>query len=486
MTLSTLITISLLTLAMVGITIIKTMDDKNLFASFFDGRPFGAWQVFLKALFALPMSDEDAAVFQRHTGRTTTPTDPAREGWLIVGRRGGKSLISAFVAVYLGCFRKYDAHLAPGEVATVMVIAADHRQARTIMRFIGGFFDTVPMLGQMVKRRTRESYELKNRVIIEVHTCSYRAVRGYTIAAAICDEVAFWRSDESANPDTEVINALRPALATMPGSLLLCISSPYARRGALWEAYKKHYAKDDDPVLVWQADTRSMNPKIPEHVVTTAYQDDAAAAAAEYGAEFRRDLETFVDRDAVEACVVPGRTEYPHSSAFSHHGFVDAAGGSGGDSFTLGVAHNEDERIVLDLVREWMPPFSPDAVVAECAAELRRRGVSQVTGDRYAGEFPRELFRKHGVSYQPSEKPKSDIYKELLPLINSERVELLDNARLTSQLCGLERKTARSGKDSIDHALRGHDDLINAAAGALTLAAGTFGPTTRVVETEGW
>src|SRR5262249_41747594 len=150
-----------------------------------------------------------------------------------------------------------------------------------------------------------------NRVTIEVHTASFRAVRGYTAVAAICDEVAFWRTEESANPDTEIIAALRPAMATVPGGLLLGISSPYARRGILWEAYRAHYGREDAPVLVWQAPPRAMNPNLDAAVVQAAYEADPTAAAAEYGAEFRRDIESFVAREAIEACVVPGRHGLP-------------------------------------------------------------------------------------------------------------------------------------------------------------------------------
>ena len=49
-----------------------------------------------------------------------------------------------------------------------------------------------------------------------------------------------------ANPDTEILNALRPAMATVPGALLLSISSPYAKRGELWRAHEAHYGKGGD------------------------------------------------------------------------------------------------------------------------------------------------------------------------------------------------------------------------------------------------
>ena len=95
--------------------------------------------------------------------------------------------------------------------------------------------------------------------------------------------------------------------------------------------------------------------------------------------------------------------------------------------------------------------------------------VNRVTGDRYAGEWPRERFRAAGIKYDLSERPKGEIYLNTLPLLNSGKLELLDIARLTNQLCGLERRTARSGRDSIDHAPGAHDDIANAVAGALLL-----------------
>ncbi len=184
----------------------------------------------------------------------------AGEAWLVVGRRGGKSRIAALVAVWLACFRDYRAFLAPGERGTLMVIAADRRQARVVFRYIVGLLEGVELLRPLIQQQTQEAVHLTNRVTIEVHTASFRAVRGYTLVGAVCDEVAYWRSEESANPDVEIINALRPGMATVPEALLLCISSPYARRGALWEVYRTHYGRDGDPVLVWQADTRSIEP----------------------------------------------------------------------------------------------------------------------------------------------------------------------------------------------------------------------------------
>ena len=127
---------------------------------------------------------------------------------------------------------------------------------------------------------------------------------------------------------------------------------------------------------------------------------------------------------------------------------------------------------------EARPPFSPESVVAEYATLLKSYRVNTVRGDRYAGGWPREQFRKRQIEYRPAEKPKSDLYLNLLPPINSARVDLLDNDRLVAQLCGLERRTARGGRDSIDHAPNAHDDLANAVAGVVHRALSRMdGPT---------
>src|SRR5262249_2679747 len=151
-------------------------------------------------LFGLAMSEDQIALYRRHTGRQTPPTLPAREAWLVVGRRGGKSWTAALIAVFLACFWAGRGVRAAGERGVLMVIAADRRQARVVFRYIEGLLDGVPLLGALIERRTREAISLTNRVVIEVHTASFRAVRGYTLIGAICDEIAFWRAEDSANP----------------------------------------------------------------------------------------------------------------------------------------------------------------------------------------------------------------------------------------------------------------------------------------------
>jgi hypothetical protein len=78
------------------------------------------------------MPADDLALYRRCTGRDEPPPGAAREAWLVVGRRGGKSMVLALIAVFLACFCDWAPFLSPGERGTIMVLAADRRQARTI------------------------------------------------------------------------------------------------------------------------------------------------------------------------------------------------------------------------------------------------------------------------------------------------------------------------------------------------------------------
>jgi hypothetical protein len=444
----------------------------RVLGSTFAGDTWATWRAVLKAAHALNLSDDERAVVETLTGRTTLPASPVRELWLLLGRRSGKSIIAAMLAVWATCCRAYT--LAPGEVGVFMVIAADRKQARVIKRYVSGLLRAHRSLEVLVARETAEAITLTNGTVIEIHTCSFRSLRGYTVIGAASDEIAFWDDEDSANPDHEVLVALRAAMASVPEAMLVALTSVYARRGEVWRMSEKHFGRNESAdVLVVNGPTLAFNPTISQHIIDAAYEDDPAAAAAEYGAEFRRDVEAFLPLEALDAVRMVGRFEQPFQAAHrsSYVGFLDPSGGTGQDSFTLAIAHHANGRAVLDLVREVRPPFSPEATVAEFADVLKAFALTKATSDRYAGSWPTEAFRKVGITVEPSERTKSEIYQDALPIIMSGTCELLDDARLLKQLGGLERRTARGGKDSIDHAPRQHDDLANAAAGALVLAA---------------
>ncbi len=453
---------------MINITDLCT--DKTLFAPWFK-RPqeWQAWFAFLQSVFGQPLLPNEQKIYEACTGRKIPLTKPVREAWLVVGRRGGKSMITSLIATYLACLSDWQPYLVPGERATVMIIASNRAQARVVFRYISSFFAEIPKLKEMLEKPpTVNAIDLKNRVTIEIHTANFRSIRGYTIGAVLMDEIAFWRDDTSANPDEEIIAALRPGMSTIPNSMLLGLSSPYARRGVLYKTWKEYYGEEDPETLVWQADTRTMNPTIPQKWIDRQYRKDPANAAAEYGAQFRADIEALFTEELIEACTMNGVRSLDPLPHTSYIGFTDPSGG-GNDSFTLAVAHLDKGRmkVVLDRVLEEVPPFSPDEVVKRFTDVLKHYGISRVIGDRYAGEWPRERFRAHGIAYEVSEQTRSELYLNMLSAMNSNQMEMLDNSTLRTQLMMLDRHTSKLGKDRVDHPLGAHDDVANAVAGAM-------------------
>jgi hypothetical protein len=455
-----------------AVTMRAALADRRLLGNALVGESWATWRVFLIACMGEKLNPEERKIFRQFTGRQQEPGERVEEALYVVGRRGGKDRAAAPLAAYLAALVDWSGVLAPGEGGLVLCIAPDQRQAKITHDYIEAVLDASPMLKSLVINRTADTIELSTGITIEVRAANFRRLRGVTCVAVIATEAAFWLDETSANPDAEIFNAVRPSLATTAGSLVI-ITTPYARRGEVYNIFRRHFGANGDPlVLVAQGTSRDFNPTLSQKVIDRALERDPAAAAAEYLAQFRSDLEAFVSREVVEAAVIAGRHELSPVSSTRYHAFTDPSGGSA-DSMTLAVCHRDGERVILDCVREVRPPFSPDGTVFDFAATLRCYGISSVRGDHYAGEWPRERFSAHGISYEPAEQTKSDLYRDLLPLLNSGRVELLDHPRLVAQLCQLERRTARSGKDSIDHAPGGHDDVANCVAGAI---ASAFGP----------
>jgi hypothetical protein len=458
--------------------IVECMTDPALFQPWFvgEGDSWFGWRVILKAAFAIEMTADETEFFRSVAGDRALPKSRVRELWIVAGRRAGKDSIASLIVAHAAALFDQGDKLRPGERAIAMCLACDREQAKIVLDYTRSCFSDIPLLADAVTRETANGFQLDNKVDVAISTNSFRAVRGRPILCAVFDEVAYWADADSASPDEEVLRAIAPGMATIAGSMLIGISSPYKRSGLLWRKFKDHYGRDGD-ILVVRAPSLVLNPTLDKSIIDRAMEDDPSAASAEWLGEFRTDIESFVSREAVDAVTVSGRFELPYAAGTRYTAFVDPAGGSGQDSLTLAIAHAEkqgDKNIaVLDCAREWKPPFSPDAVVNEACDLLHDYHVHNVQGDHWGGEFVGERFRKSGIRYDTSDRIKSDIYKELLPLLNSGHVELLEHKKLIAQLCALERKTSRGGRDSIDHPTGAgcHDDVINAVAGALVNAS---------------
>jgi hypothetical protein len=453
----------------VAISATDALTSPKLFAPFFAGDSWNLWRAVIKAMNAEPMNAAETALF-RSVAERDPPAKPVHELVAVAGRGGGKDSVASLLGTTAAV--NFHGKLRPGERAVVMCLACDREQAKIVYNYIRAYFEQIPALAKMVMRITDDTIELRNHVDIEVHTNSYRSVRGRSLLCAIFDEVSFWRSEDSASPDFEVAGAIQPALARVPGSTLILISSAHKRSGLLYQKWKDHYGRNDDDVLVVRGTTTQFNPTFDAKIIARQLAADPQLYGAEYNSEWRDDLATFISRQLLEAAVDTGVIVRPPQQDVQYFAFDDPSGGAH-DSYTLAIAHQDSrsDAVILDLIREWFAPLNPFAVANEIAALLREYRCAEVTGDDYGKRWVSDAYGQIGILRRKSEFDRSGIYLNALPLFTSGRARLLDNQRLVNQFAGLERRTFPSGKDKIDHDRGHHDDLCNACAGALVLAA---------------
>ena len=447
----------------------RALSDPKLLGTALVGDSWAAWRILLTAAVGETLVDSERAIFHKFTGRAREPGKPVHEFVGIIGRRGGKSRAMAVLLCWIAALCDHRGTLAPGEVGTALLISRDQRIARIILGYCEGILEGSPYLRGLIQNRTQDTIELANRVNIEVRPCNHKTLRGPTYICIIADEVAHWHTAiDLSNPDVEVLASVRPGLMTTRGPLIM-VSSAYAQAGVLWDAYRRDYGADGSPgILVAHGTSHDLNPLLPQTEIDRELERDPVRNRAEYLSEVRQDIEGFIPRSAVEACVGDYRELPPHDSVV-YYCFIDAASGSdGGDSYAIAISHKDGDQVVIDCLREVIPPFSPADTVANIAVPLcKAYRVTKVWGDNYAGEYAKEPFRKAGIYYDLWPQHKSEIYRDpLLPLINSKRITLPRIDRLINQTCTLERSVKRSGRDEITHPTHGHDDVVNACAGA--------------------
>jgi hypothetical protein len=460
------------------ISLRAALNDPQLLGHCLAGDSFYGWRTLLIAAMGEPfISDDERAIFKMFTGREHEPLERVSELAIVGGRRSGKSRALATLSAYIGGLCSFKDALVPGEVGVLLVLAQSQHIAKQILNYTEADFDASPILSQLVVNRTAETLELKHNIKIEVRPASMKKLRGPTYIGILLDELAFFFTEENyTSPDSEIVAAVSPGLLTTHGMTIMA-SSPYARKGVLWDRYRKHYGPDGAAgVLVAKGATRDFNPTIAKDEIDRLVANDPAKNRAEYLAEFRTDLESFVVAEIVAACVAPGLRVRPPQRNVTYYGACDPSGGSA-DSFVAGVCHMEysAQTCTIDALVEAKPPFSPEVVCKQFSELFKSYNISTIYGDKYAGVWPVEQFSKFGINYQQNAKPKSELYQDLLPILNSMRIELLDDPRLIAQLCGLERRTARGGKDSIDHPPGAHDDLANVAAILSSITLNRYG-----------
>ncbi len=280
--------------------IIEAIADPQLFKPFLgdDLESWRNWLTALRALYGLPLTEDEHELLKRCTGRDPMrlPADGFDAALFLTGRRSGKSRNAAIIGAFEATCAGHETKLAKGEQGLVSISAPSKRQGHIVKGYLRAIFDT-PLLAGELEGEDSEGFHLSNGTRIEVMSGDWRTIRGFTLLAAVVDEACFFGCDEESKirSDTELVRAIKPALATVGGKLVL-ISSPYAKRGYCFNQWKRNYGNNVGTMLVWCCPSRTMNPTLPQSVVDEALAEDLASAKAEYLGEWRDDIGSYLSR----------------------------------------------------------------------------------------------------------------------------------------------------------------------------------------------
>jgi hypothetical protein len=457
--------------------VVQAMRDPNLLNVFGNPKEWLAWTSVLKGTYGLALDPDELALFKTVAGGREPPSSPVKELCAVIGRRGGKTRVASALLVWSAVSRNWREVCAPGEVATHVLLAGSKEQAAIALRYCKAMLEVSPVMRQHVVNETADGVLLDTNAELVILASNFRSIRGRSVPLCIMDEVSFWHDGLVADLPNETYAALRPSMATFPNPLLVLISSAYKKSGLFFERYEAGYGKNDPDQLVVLGASRVFNPTLSEAFVAKELRRDPTKNSAEYLSQWRLDIEKFISLDALRECVVPHRRALAPSLSIRYRAFVDVSGGAN-DSLALCIAHDEGEVTVVDLVHERESPFDPQAAVRETVEIMRRYRVQSVTGDNYAAGWASGAFEASGIKYTKTDLSKSRLYENLLPSIMSKRIELLDHPETIAQIYGLERRTARGGRDTVDHSRGAHDDLANVIAG---ICHDNLGPSTRTV-----
>lgn len=449
--------------------------DPKLLGTGWQAASFDAHRAMILGIFGGKMTPRQVDMYAEMTGGLAPRKTRPKTLVILKSRRVAGSRIAVAMSQSLALS---DWPRAPGERPTVQYYASDRQQAAIALRYAKGGFAASPVLCHEVVNSTAHCIELANGNALEIGTADEAAARGYTSPAKVFDEACF-----IPNLD-DVLAAARPSLATLPGSMLILVTTPAGADGPVYELDKRYFGVDDPDTLVIHAHVKLFHPALLP-LAEAEVARDPYRMPAEWFCQFISGLASYIDAPLYDSLV---RNEPREIAPFEHWpdgtpvyftGAVDISGGRR-DRTAVAIVTRYKGRIIVAAVRYWNAPHAADVVAAQVAEFLKRYGITTATADKFGADLSRAIYRAVGVELRDAAQSTSDTYMKLLPLLTSAQVEFPPEPLLRREMLGLERRTT-GGRDRVDHrpGEHSHDDCAAATALAVVAAAqsdGNLGP----------
>ncbi len=406
---------------------------------------------------------------------------------LIVGRRGGKTTLAAIVAIYSTIKVNWRPYLTKTPVATVLVLSHSVDLSEEILDMLKQLVEGSEILNRLRnfrKKNTTKIFHLRvpflkdndeieySNVRIKVGAASKKTTRGSAVCTLLCDEIAYWNlSEESAEPDSEILRAARMSLLQFKEhGTIIKMSSPGIKQGVLYDEWMKRedlrqdYIQFKAPSWVWNT-ILGVNEFKAEHRL------DPDGFDTELRANFVDSISNFILPEFVDMCVTKGvKFNLPADDRHTiYSAAIDAA--FKGDRFAFAVVGYNEKRVTMYALKYWEGTKKKPVQIHEVATYIRtvckQYGLNEIAGDQYSFQPLRELFLQYGINLVENTFTlpyKRKIYFGMKRLIHNQQFDLLDEPLLHKEIKELVVEQTSSGQIRIGHPQGGSDDLSDATA----------------------
>jgi len=395
----------------------------------------------------------------------------------IAGRRSGKTTIASVLMSWLAwtVLRNpdyiADIPLLPGSIISLLNMACDSMQARILFNFLRDNMGSLGLIEPV--DATSDKIRIRN-LSIESLSSSARSSRGRTAIGICLDEFAHFQRSGGPLADRTVWTAVVPSVASFgEKSLVVITTTPAGRSGVVWDLFSRRGLRKG--LLTIQLPTWVMNPNISRSQLDEEFTRDENLARQEYGAEFLAPHGSFLNEDAVRACI--GSDEDPSHVRADRHMHVDI--GLRHDSTAIAIGFIKPERyrkdphgteVVIEHIEYLDPVSGRDVTVSEITRKIRTLGekynCSSVSFDQHQSAYISEKLKAVGYKTEilhATRRLNTDAWSVLAELVSSHGIILPGNERLISELSELEYCPAHDGF-TVEAPHGKHDDGPDAVA----------------------
>lgn len=402
-----------------------------------------------------------------------------------LGRRSGKTLMSAVVATYAACMlsSEYKKHLRPGERFYIVSVANTLDQSRIALQGVKDLINSSPILKPLITRETSDTLELSNGAVFRALPASSRSGRGMACPLLIFDELAHAIDSEGNAAGGSLYQALSPSVAQF-GRLgkILMLSSPWIQQGIFWDVFRQADSGQYPYMQRVNLPTWSVNPSISREWLEQERSRDPELFRVEYGAEFTGNVAAFLDSQLIDAAINYDRGALPPLQQFwgQYYLSLDPAKGNR-DSYTATIAHYDGDRLVVDLFHQFSATWGDGKKTQVCVSEVedwilsqhRLYGFRDVVLDQYNSQST--IQRLSGKLYIKeltwTASSKTEAYSKLRELVNAGNLELYPHTKGIQQLKNLTVKYRSGGTWDVSGGTGAAvDDYAAALAGAVLVA----------------